>query len=110
MLSLELGQNLLAENNDFKLIIDNEEDLAGLPPSVIDAAADEAKNSGNEGKWVFTLAKPSWIPFLQFSERRDLREKLYRAYYMRGDNNNKTDNKKPFIELMQLRQKKWPRY
>ncbi|HQH13898.1 MAG TPA: M3 family metallopeptidase [Bacteroidales bacterium] len=105
MLSLELGQNLLAENNDFKLIIDNEEDLAGLPPSVIDAAADEAKNSGNEGKWVFTLAKPSWIPFLQFSERRDLREKLYRAYYMRGDNNNKTDNKKPFIELMQLRQK-----
>ena len=105
MVSLQLGQNLLAENNGFKLIIDNEEDLAGLPPAVLSAAAEEAKAAGQEGKWVFTLAKPSWTPFLQFSERRDLREKLYRAYFMRGDNNNETDNKKLFIELMTLRQK-----
>ncbi len=105
MVSLQLGQNLLAENNGFKLVIENEADLAGLPPAVLSAAAEEAKAAGHEGKWVFTLAKPSWTPFLQFSERRDLREKLYRAYFMRGDNNNETDNKKLFTELITLRQK-----
>lgn len=105
MVSLQLSQNLLAENNGFKLILDKEEDFAGLPPALLSAAADEAKAAGQEGKWVFTLAKPSWTPFLQFSERRDLREQLYRAYFMRGDNNNETDNKKLFIELMTLRQK-----
>ncbi|MBE0639628.1 MAG: M3 family metallopeptidase [Bacteroidales bacterium] len=105
MVSLQLSQNLLAENNGFKLVIDNELDLAGLPDGVIAAAAEEAKAAGQEGKWVFTLAKPSWTPFLQFSERRDLREKLYRAYFMRGDNNNETDNKALFVELMTLRQK-----
>ncbi len=105
MVSLQLSQNLLAENNGFKLVIDNEADLAGLPANVISAAAEEAKAAGEEGKWVFTLAKPSWTPFLQFSERRDLREKLYRAYIMRGDNNNETDNKALFIELITLRQK-----
>lgn len=105
MVSLQLGQNLLAENNGFKLVIDNQADLAGLPEAVISAAAEEAKAAGMEGKWVFTLAKPSWTPFLQFSERRDLREKLYKAYFMRGDNNNETDNKTLFIELMTLRQK-----
>lgn len=104
MVSLQLGQNLLAENNGFKLVIDNEADLAGLPEGVISAAAEEAKVAGEEGKWVFTLAKPSWTPFLQFSERRDLREKLYKAYFMRGDNNNETDNKSLFIELITLRQ------
>lgn len=104
MVSLQLGQNLLAENNGFKLVIDNEADLAGLPEGVISAAAEEAKVAGEKGKWVFTLAKPSWTPFLQFSERRDLREKLYKAYFMRGDNNNETDNKSLFIELITLRQ------
>lgn len=105
MVSLQLSQHLLAENNGFKLVIDNPEDLAGLPPAVISAAADEAKAAGQEGKWVFTLAKPSWTPFLQFSERRHLREHLYRAYFMRGNNNNESDNKKLFTELMTLRQK-----
>lgn len=81
MLSLKLGENLLAENNAFKLILESEEELAGLPENVIAAAAEEARKAGMEGKWVFTLAKPSWIPFLQFSERRDLREKnLYGLY------------------------------
>lgn len=103
LLSLRLGENLLAENNAFKLVIDNEADLVGLPSDVRSAAAAEARQQGMEGKWVFTLAKPSWIPFLQFSERRDLREKLYMAYVNRGDNDNQHDNKAPFIELMQLR-------
>lgn len=105
MLSLKLGENLLAENNLFKLVIDNKADLAGLPEPVVSAAAEEATKEGMNGKWVFNLSKPSWIPFLQFSERRDLREKLYTAYIQRGDNNNATDNKAPFLELIELRQK-----
>jgi peptidyl-dipeptidase Dcp len=104
MKSLELNQNHLAENNNFIMVLDNEADLAGLPANVISAAAEEAKAQGHPGKWVFTLAKPSWIPFLQFSERRDLREEIYTAYINRGNNNNENDNKAPFIELMLLRQ------
>jgi peptidyl-dipeptidase Dcp len=104
MKSLELNQNHLAENNNFIMVLDNEADLAGLPANVVSAAAEEAKAQGHPGKWVFTLAKPSWIPFLQFSERRDLREEIYTAYINRGNNNNENDNKAPFIELMLLRQ------
>jgi peptidyl-dipeptidase Dcp len=104
MVSLKLGQNLLAENKGFTLILDKEEDLAGLPEDVRFGAAEMAKKAGHEGKWMFDLSKPSWIPFLQFSERRDLREKLYTAYLMRGNNNNSTDNKELFVELMMLRQ------
>ena len=105
MVSLNLNQNLLAENNHFKLILESMEELAGLPDDIISAAAEEAKKTGQEGKWAFTLAKPSWIPFLQFSERRDLREKLYMAYINRGNNENENDNKKLFLELMHLRRK-----
>lgn len=104
MVSLQLGENLLAENNGFKLVLENEEDLVGLPQNVIAAAAEEARKAGMEGKWVITLAKPSWTPFLQYSQRRDLREKIYRAYFMRGDNNNDHDNKALFAELLTLRQ------
>ncbi|MDW7760378.1 MAG: M3 family metallopeptidase [Acidobacteriota bacterium] len=103
MVSLQLGDNLLAETNNFKLVLDAEADLAGLPAEVIAAAAEEARKAGHDGKWVFTMAKPSWTPFLQFSPRRDLREKLYRGYFMRGDNDNEHDNKALFAELMQLR-------
>ena len=103
MVSLQLGENVLAETNGFQLIIEDPADLAGLPDNVISAAADEAKRVDMEGKWVFTLHKPSWIPFLQFSERRELREKIYRAYFMRGDNDNEHDNKALFAELLKLR-------
>lgn len=105
MVSLTLSQNLLKENDGFKLIIEKEDDLAGLPGDVKISAAELAKKLNMEGKWVFDLSKPSWIPFLQFSERRDLREKIFTAYFNRGDNNNEFDNKKLFIELMTLRQK-----
>ncbi len=103
MTSLQLSENLLAENNGFILIIENEDDLEGLPANVINAAAEEASSQDLEGKWVFTLANPSWIPFLQFSERRELREKLYTAFKNRGNNDNEHDNKALFLELMQLR-------
>ena len=72
-LSLQFGNNLLKENSGFKLVIDNEADLAGLPQTSIDAAAEQAKNDGMEGKWVFTLSKPSLIPFLQYADKRELR-------------------------------------
>jgi len=106
-LYLQFSENLLAETNDnFKLVIDNEEDLAGLPEDVIARAASAAEAAGESGKWVFTLAKPSWIPFLTFSEKRDLREKLYRGYFMRGDNDNENDNKEIIKKIIPLRDQK----
>ena len=100
LLTLQFGDNVLAETNNFKLVIDNKDDLAGLPESVVSAAAEESKEPG---KWVFTLQKPSWIPFLQYSEKRDLREKLYKAMYNRGNNNNEFDNKEIIKKILTLR-------
>ena len=105
-LSLQFGNNLLKENANFKLVIDNEADLAGLPQTSIDAAAEQAKADGMEGKWVFTLSKPSLIPFLQFADNSDLRRKMYTAYYNRGDNNNEYDNKKLIKQMLELRLRK----
>ncbi len=106
-LYLQFGENLLAETNkNFKLLIDNEEDLAGLPEDVVIRAADAAKSAGEEGKWVFTLAKPSMIPFLQFADKRELREKLYRGYFMRGDNDNDNDNKEIIKKIVLLRDRR----
>ena len=103
MISLQLGENQLAETNAFQLKLETEEDLAGLPESVRSSAADAAESAGVDAKGIVTLHNPSWIPFLQFSERRDLREKVFTAYFMRGDNDNEHDNKDLFAELMQLR-------
>ncbi len=105
-LSLQFGNNLLKENSGYKLVIEDEKDLAGLPQTSIDAAAEQAKAEGMEGKWVFTLSKPSLIPFLQFADNRDLREQMYKAYYNRGDNNNEYDNKKLVNEMCKLRVQK----
>ncbi len=68
LLTLKFGQNVLKEDNAFQLVIDNKADLAGLPEAVIVGAAEAATTSGHDGKWVFTLHKPSWIPFLQYSQ------------------------------------------
>ena len=104
MVSLQLGENQLAETNAFQLKLETEDDLAGLPASVRAAAADAAEKAGVDALGIVTLHNPSWIPFLQHSERRDLREKVFTAYFMRGDNDNEYDNKDLFAELMQLRQ------
>lgn len=103
MLTLQFGNNLLKETNEFQLVLDDEADLAGLPASVRSAAADAASKAGLEGKWLFTLHKPSWIPFLQYSDRRDLREKIYKAMYMRSNNGNEYDNKALIQEILGLR-------
>ncbi len=102
-LQVQFGQNLLAETNGFKLILDKKEDLAGLPEGVIAQAAAMAKSFNLEGKWVFTLQVPSMTPFLQYSERRDLREKLFTGYFMKGDNDNQYDNKAIIARIARLR-------
>jgi peptidyl-dipeptidase Dcp len=103
MLTMQFGDNLLKETNSYQLIIDNEEELAGLPESVRSAASDAAKAAGQDGKWVFTLHKPSWIPFLQYAENRDLRETIYRALFNRSNNGNEYDNNKLITEILELR-------
>ena len=106
LLELKFDNNMLSETNSYKMIVDKKEELAGLPESVVAAAADEAKALKMEGKWVFTLQKPSWIPFVTYSQKRDLREKLYKAMYSRGNNNNESDNKSVINKIVNLRLKK----
>jgi peptidyl-dipeptidase Dcp len=104
VLTLKFGDNLLAETNEnFELVIDNEKDLEGLPKDVIDGAAQAAKEKKLNGKWIFGLSRTSMTPFLQFAKNRDLREKLYRGYFMRGCNNNKNDNKEIAAKIINLR-------
>lgn len=102
-LSLEFGDNLLAETNSFELVIDNADDLSGLPKDVISTAAETAKKRGHEGKWVFTTSRPSITPFLTYADNRELREKLYNGYIMRGNNDNANDNKKALAKMAALR-------
>jgi len=103
LLSLQYGDNLLAETNNYKLIISDKKDLAGLPDAVIEAAAITAKENGNEGKWIFTLQNPSVMPFLQYAENRDLRKQIQNAYINRGNNDNEFDNKAIVLEMAALR-------
>ncbi len=103
LLELKFRQNILKETNSWKLIVTNREDLAGLPPASIEAAAGAAEAAGLKGQWVFTLQKPSLIPFLQYARNRSLREKIYRAYCMRGNNGNENDNKAILTRIALLR-------
>jgi len=106
LLTLSFGENILGENNAFELVIEKEADLAGLLEAAIIGAAEAAKEHGHEGKWVFTLHKPSMIPFLQYSEKRELREKIFKAYINKGDNDNELDNKEILSRIAALRVKK----
>jgi len=106
ILTVKFGDNVLKENNRFEMVIDKKEDLAGLPQAVITGAAEAAKERGHEGKWVFTIHKPSMIPFLQYSEKRDLREKIFKAYINKGDNNDELDNKANLAKIAALRVKR----
>ena len=89
--TVEISQIFICRIKDNKIIEFREEaDLLGLPESVRSAAADAARAAGMEGKWIFTLHKPSWIPFLQYSEKRELREEIYRAMFMRSNTGKST--------------------
>ena len=103
--SIEFGENALAETNAFELVITDEKDLAGLPQSSIIAAREAAQAAGKEG-YLFTLHKPSWTPFLQYADNRELRKQMYLGYINRGDNNNDHDNKEVIARILKLRQQK----
>lgn len=105
-LGITFGNNVLNENNAFQLFVEKKEDLAGLPEWFCQSAAEEAKTAGQPGKWLFTLNNASRLPFLQYSENRPLREKLYKAYINRGNNNDKNDNKETIRKIVSLRLEK----
>lgn len=106
LLTLKFGQNLLGENNTYTLVIDKQEDLSGLPASLIASAADDAKKRKLDGKWVFTLQNPSIMPFLQYADNRTLREKIFKAYLERGNHNDERDNKVIMSKIVTLRAEK----
>ena len=106
LLSIKFGENVQKDINNYELVIENKDDLDGLPQGVIDAAAVTAKEKGKEGKWVFTIQKSSMIPFLQYAKNRKLREQIYYAYTHKGDNNNEQDNKKILAQMASLRLKR----
>ena len=106
MLQVAFGQNMLAETNAFRLVIDNKDDLAGLPKALVANAAETAAEAGMDGKWVFTLHNPSVMPFLQYSERRELRERMFKGYISRGANGNANDNREVVKKLVKARLQK----
>ena len=102
-LYIKFRQNQLAETNKIILVIENESDLAGLPAEVREAAAELAKSKGMDKSWAINLQKPSFIPFLQYSERRDLREIVYKGYVNRGNNGDKYDCNEIIAKIASLR-------
>ncbi|MEE8341452.1 MAG: M3 family metallopeptidase, partial [Candidatus Neomarinimicrobiota bacterium] len=105
LLALKFGQNVRDDGNEWGLVLE-ESDLTGLPESAIAAAASIAKERGHDDKWVITLDKPSWIPFLTYSTKRELREKVFTAYSNRGNNNNEYDTKEIIPQIVNLRIKR----
>ncbi len=103
VLSLEFSNSILAENNRFELVIQDPADLDGLTDAAVSAAAEAAAERGHEGKWVFTLHKPSMIPFLQSSTRRELRNEIYDGYINRGNHDDSLDNKGIGSRIVNLR-------
>jgi peptidyl-dipeptidase Dcp len=106
LLGLKFGDNVLKETNAFRLVIEKKEDLAGLPPGVVSAAADAAKSAKLEGKWVFGLQAPSIWPFLQYADNRELRRQILTAYITRGDHSDASDNKAILSKIAALRAEK----
>ena len=111
-LSVQFSQNLLAETNNFEIIL-SRDDLKGLPEDIVNLAKEEADNKFKKtsdkkyaNKYIFTSHISSMYPFLTYSERRDLREKLYTGYIMRGDNDNEYDNKNITSKIASLRVEK----
>lgn len=105
-LSLQFGENLLAETNDFLYLVESKDDLAGLPKDVISRAASTAKQKGHEGKWAFTLQAPSYMPVMEYADNRSLREKLYKAYMCKALKGNERDNQEIVLQLSKLRAEK----
>ena len=103
MLQLTFGQNLRQETNNTFVVANSLDELKGLPQANIDAAAKMAAENGQEGKWMFNMQRPSCNPVLQYCENRELREKVYKAYYNRGNQDNEYDNKAISAQIVALR-------
>ncbi|WP_281231815.1 M3 family metallopeptidase [Flavobacterium gelatinilyticum] len=101
-LSLQFGENVLAETNNFELHLTDEKDLAGLPEGTIEAARLLAKNQEKEG-WIFTLDYPSYVPFLTYADNRELRKKMAIAFGAKGFQNNEFDNQENVLKIAKLR-------
>ncbi len=106
VLAVNFGQNVLAETNSIQIVVDNENDLKGLPESSIAAAAKAAKEAGKDGNWVFTAQKPSWIPFLQYADNRELREKVYAGWLQRSRKDDEFNNADNLSKMMSIRAQK----
>jgi peptidyl-dipeptidase Dcp len=106
VLLVKYSQNVLADNNVFRIVVEKEEDLSGLPASSIQAAAELAKDKGLEGKWVFTLDAASRIPFLQYADKRELRQQMLEGYAHKGNNNNANNNKEVVQKIASLQYRK----
>jgi len=104
-LSLKFGENVLAETNSFHLLITNKKDLAGLPESECEAAAQTAKSKGKDG-WMFTLQGPSFVSFMKYADNRKLREQMYRAYTSRGFQKNDKNNEEIIRKTVNLKLEK----
>jgi peptidyl-dipeptidase Dcp len=97
------SQNVLADETNQFIVIESEADLAGLPESLRDAAAAAAEEKGHPGAWVVTNTRSSVDPFLTYSDRRDLREQVWRMFVSRGDRGGDSDNNAIITEILQLR-------
>ena len=106
MLQLEFSQNLLYETNNTFVVAESLEEMKGLPQANIDAAAKMANENGQPGKWMFNMQRPSCNPVLQYCENRELRRKVYEAYYNRGNQDNDHDSKAICAKLVALRLEK----
>ena len=102
MLSLQFGQNVLAETNAYELIITDENDLKGLPQYAIDQAKADAEQKNHEG-WLITLQAPSYIPFMQYAENRELREQLFKANGVKAYQDNEYNNEENVKNIVKLR-------
>jgi peptidyl-dipeptidase Dcp len=103
VLILEFSENVRNEVNRYELVIDNKDDLSGLPSDLVSTAAEVAKERGHEGKWVFTHHNPSVMPFLSYADNRQLREEMKKTYINRNNNDNEFDNKDIIREVINLR-------
>lgn len=102
-LGLHFGENVLKETNKYELVLSDEEDLEGLPDGLIEAAAQTAQEKGKEGKWVFTLAFPSYVPFMTYAKNRALRKEIFIAYNTKSAKGDDLDNREIIKEILKLK-------
>ena len=105
-LSLEFGEHVLKETNNYTLEVSDEKGLSGLPEHVVEEAASTAKEMGKEGSWVFTLHFPSYIPLMTYADKRELREQLFRAYGSKAFKGDENNNQQVILKKVRLRQER----